>query len=772
MKAPAFFLLLLFSTLAGATEPTWREPWQAQMTAWLKTVTEADVTFTPKPFDWSKLAPEEYRRNQNFFNSYSPVTIAITAMKLPAEAFTWKGLWKDEEETQRILTPYDITKGQMWIPSGPTVPDSLALLYAWDRPWNPYHGDKAFAWRAAVISMVDLLMNRENVHFYTSGDAGCRQPPFPGRACESGFSLTFNAYAFWRVRDSLPEEARKAWADGLVWYANNNLESRPGGPENMQLSGPVGIYYVGLALDDDHIKGQALERMQELLGKNYDPAGYIRDAGVPDGSYNGISLHRLAEFWGMSHSPEVLEVLRQAYALKLHLVMPEPDGTTLSPSHFNARCKDGFDFDQYQGREVILLKEVPDAGYFMRKRWTARDPEKQRKFFEGMSRRNFPRLAQPGPWVANHRWDAVIDIPEIEYHEPDEAAMEKIMAQSGEPMVLRSDRYTRNFGDEFYAVRRPGYAAIFYAGPANPSDSGGTNHAAMLKGEGGHLMGFAGGGLSAFWTPQTSTLLLGRMTAYETYQRKVRTFAWGSYILSGWRDWLNNNVVGETAEGKVLTSARTPHPQSTLSKDGNRLEITGVMPKKLRKQGEITNVAVAYARNYEFKDDRIDCELTISVDQPLEMKSFYETLPVLTRQKNDRAAKEWTGETTWRFLDAAGKPVEPKPVPPPYGDTIFENGKSLNPVTEQEEISARVEGVKTVEFHRYDGVARLVFEKPAAFSLTSVEVVSSQMTTCRGRTLLIELPTKIDPRHPATLRYRLEAPVQPGKTAFSQNTNP
>jgi len=769
MKTPASLLLLvlLFPSLAGAKEPAWREPWQSRLTAWLKTVTEEEVAFQPKAFDWTKLDPAEFHRNRNFFLSYSPVLIATSTMKLPAEAFTWKGLWKEDEETQRILTPYDITKGQMWIPTGPTAADSLALLYSWDRPWNPYHGDKALAMRAAVIGMVDLIMLRENVHFYTSGDAGCRQPPFPPRACESGFSLTFNAYAFWRVRDALPQEAREAWAEGLVWFATYNFESRLGGPENMQLSVPVGIYYVGLALDDDHIKGQALERMREILGKHYDPAGYIRDAGVPDGSYNGISLHRLAEFWGMSRSPEVLEVLRQAYALKLHLVLPEPDGTTLSPSHFNARCKDGFDRDQYNGREVVLLKEVPDAGYFMRSRWHERDMEKQASSFQNLTRRDFSRLGKPGPWASNHRWDAVMDIPHVEYHEPDEAAMEKIMAASGEPMVLRSDRYTRNFGDEFYAVRRPGYAAVFYAGPAVASDSGATNHAGMLKGEGGHLMGFAGGGLSAFWTPETSTLLLGRMTAYETYDRKVRTFDWGSYILSGWRDWLNNHVVGETAEGKVLTSARTPHPESKLSDDGNRLEITGVMPKKLRKQGEVTNVEVAYSRKYEFRDDRIGCELTIRTDQPLEMKSLYEALPVLTSQKNNRGAKEYTGETTWRFLNAAGQPVEPKPVPPPYGDSIFEGGKSLNPITEKEETSARVEGVKTVEFHRYDGVARLVFEKPAALSLTSVEVASTQMTSARGRALLIELPTRIEPNRPVTLRYQLQAVKAAPKTALS-----
>ncbi len=116
-------------------------------------------------------------------------------------------------------------------------------------------------------------MIREGIHYYTSGEEGCRQPPFGARACESGFSLTFNAFAFLQVRDALPEPARKAWAEGLRWYAQYNVTSPPGGPENMQLSVPVGIYYAGLALGDDALKQKAAANSTTAQGSRSSSAG-------------------------------------------------------------------------------------------------------------------------------------------------------------------------------------------------------------------------------------------------------------------------------------------------------------------------------------------------------------------------------------------------------------------------------------------------------------------------------------------------------------------
>lgn len=717
----------------SAAEPAWREPWQRELTAWLKSLDAKDVAVEPKVFDWSRLDPAELHRNMQLINGgYPPLGIATTALRIPARDFLWKeGLWREDGESQTVLKPYGLERGQMWIPSGPTTADSLAWLYSWNRPWNPYHGDRAVAWRAAIISMVDLIMIREGIHYYTSGEEGCRQPPFGARACESGFSLTFNAFAFLQVRDALPEPARKAWGEGLRWYAQYNVTSPPGGPENMQLSVPVGIYYAGLALGDDALKQKAEALMNRLLDKNFRRAGYLSDAGVPDGSYNGISLHRLAEYWAISHSPRVLDALRAAYDLKASLTLPEPDGSTLSPSHFNARCKDGFDNDQYQGREVMFLKEIPTAGLFAKKSWlSAPDETALVQRLEATVSRNNPRVQQPQPWESNHRWDGVLSLPYVVHHEKDEAAMDAIVHDHLRAPVEMSDRFTKNFGNEFFVVRRPAYAAIFYAGPAVASDDGATNHAGMLNREGGYMMGFGGGGLSAFWTPQAGSLLLGRLTALEGYDRKTKSLQWGDYLISGWRDWLTNQIVGETIEGKILTSGRAESPRSRLAEDGSKLEIRGKIPRKSRRQGDITDADLAYHRTYTFDDAGVDCALEIQTDKPLTLKSLYESLPVLTGQMNlDRNATEASGPTTWQFLGADGKPLTPS------GD--------------------RVEGVREVTLTRFDGGGAISFEQPVTISLTSVEAVSSQVSKTTGRALLIELPTTLEPGAPLRLKYRL-----------------
>lgn len=736
-------LLTLSPRHLCAEEPAWREPWQKGLTAWLQSLVETDVTVGEKTFDWSHFDPEELHRTSHLATgAYSPYWIAATALRIPDKDFLWKGgLWREDGSPQDVLKPYGIKTGQMWIPTVPTIADSLAWLYTWDRPWNPYKGDRAVALRAAVISMVDLIMLRENLHYYTSGEEGCYQPPFGVRACDSGFLLTYNAYCFLQVADALPQQTRKDWADGIRWYAEYNLQAPPGGPENMRLSVPVGIYYAGMALGDESYKQAAVKLMDRMIAEYFRRPGYLADAGIPDGSYNGISLHRLAEFWAISGSRNVLETMRKSYDLKAYLTLPEPDGSTLSPSHFNARCKDGFDNDQYQGREAIILEEVPTAGLFLKKTWlSAQDEQDMIQHLTNVIRNDNLFVKKPYLWNLDYRWDAVLALPYVLYQPRDEQSMDAIIHKNLESPVEKEDRYTKNFGDEFYVVRRPGYAAIFYAGPAVPYDNGATNLFKMLGEEGGYMMGFGGGGLSAFWTPQSGSLLLGRMTACEGYERKSKVVDGMDYLISGWQDWLTNQIVGETKEGKILTSARTQSPRSRLAKDGSKLEIRGKIPRQSKRQGDILEAELSYQRTYLFDDQGIDCALEIQTDKPLELRSLFETLPILVGQKNlDRNADAVSGPTDWQFLGTDGKPIEPA--------------------------DNRVENVRKISLSRFNGGGMILFEAPVTISLTSVEATSVQLSLTHGRTLLINLPTTLEPGKPVQLKYRLVAGTDDLKTA-------
>ncbi len=723
-------------------EPQWREPWQQQLVAWIKELTPADVAIEEKAFDFSKLDPAEMRRNWYLANSNGPnLPFANAALKLPAESFLWPAIWRPELPLeQSALKPHQLSAGQIWSPTHPSIACLLGWLHGWDRPWNPYFHDPRVANRAAVISILTLVMIREQIHYDNAGEAGCRQPPAgPPHTGSQGFSLTFNAYTYSQVAQALPEDVRKAWGDGLRWFATLLGNTRPSGPENMRLSTPVGISYTGLALQDESFKQLAETAMDKLLESEYSQAGYIRDGGVPDGSYNGISLHRLAEYWAISQSPRILDVIRRSYELKNYLVLPEPSGGTLSPSHFNARCADGFDSDQYQGREVMLLPQLPEAAWFARKHWPQDlTSDAVSKLVERNLNRFDDRVPGAGPWGIGkgtesrpHGWGRVLALPYLLYHSGEPDKVDLLIEQNDSPVILKENSYTKSFGGEFYVVRRPGYAAVFYTGPAVPSDNGATNYRAMLEDEGGYMMGFGGGGLSAFWTPEAGSLLLGRMTGMEGYQRRKKLVGKTTYVIGGWRDWLVNQIVGETKDGKILTSSRVANPRSRLVNDGSRLEIKGEIPGTLRRQGEITKAKVSYNRSYEFQDDGIVCHLEVSSSLPLEMKSLYETLPlVLSTGRTEK------GPLDLRFLDANGETIA--------------------------EVDGRVPGVRTLEMRRHNGSARIEFPMPITISLASEAALSRQVSFVRGKTLLVELPVSLVPGTPLQLSYHLRIdPVPP-----------
>jgi len=221
----------------------------------------------------------------------------------------------------------------------------------------------------------------------------------------------------------------------------------------------------------------------------------------------------------------------------------------------------------------------------------------------------------PSKNVWMHDWGLVLDLPYFLYQQP-EAALQKVVDEGPGLPVLENERYTEGFAQEFYCIRRPGYCAILYTGPANATDDGMTNYRNMFAESGylgGHFNGFAGGGMSAFWTPTAGTLLVGRISSYEAYERQhVQLKDGGKYIIPGWQDWANNHIIGQTQEGKILTSARTSRPKSTLSADKASLEIEGVILGELRRQGLVTDAKVSYRRVYRFTDSQVSATSPLS----------------------------------------------------------------------------------------------------------------------------------------------------------------
>jgi len=739
-------LVAIFGVLTGrinaenpaTEEPKWTTEWEQVLVNWVKSLTPADLAVEQKTFDFDKYDDAGFRRNRLFVQGWAPpARIANTALMEPPADYLWKGgIWRpDLAVNQQSLESLGLQKGQIWLPEHPTVACNVAWLYSCREPWNPYAGDCAVAYRAAVIAAINLVMYREQIRYDCSGEPGCQNPPASGpHTGVYGFGLFFNAYMAHVLSSALPPDVNKAFAEGLKWQAELQAKSKFVGPENMMIAAPIGIYYAGLVNDDEELKAKADEVMTKLMNADFKKAGYIRDGWIPDGSYNGISIYLLAQYYGLTHSPRLKQIFESVYRLKKYMTLPEPDGTTLSPSHFNSRTQDGFDRDQYNGREVIFLSDVPDAAYFLKTYWLAQDTaDAVRKTAKEYGQRPFNRMPEPAPWghsrPAEHKWDFFSDLSYVIFHEKDFAAMEKAVAEATVP-IATLDRFTENFANEFYVVRRPAYGAIFYAGPSTPfSDDGATNAHQMLSGEGGIFNGFGGGGLSAFWTPEAGSVLIGRLTGKEGYvrQNKFVEAENHSYQIEGWRDWLTNQIVGETQEGKIVSSSRVGLPSSKLSADGNELTIRSVLPRETKKQGTVIDARVSYVRTYHFGDTALEAKLEIQTDKPIALKSFYEALPV-----------RFAPDTTASYLDTAGKPVT--------------------------EADGVIKDVKTVRLSRAGHETDIAFSNPVSISTDVITAISRQRTLVEGRSMLIVLPTSLSPGQPVTLQYTI-TPRKSSKTA-------
>jgi len=733
MKAALISILLLTFTVSEANEPKWLYPWQETVVEYLKTVKVSEVETKVKPVDVTKFQPGTELRHMYLASGYTPLLPFVArAVDLPADDFLWKNIWRpDDELFQPFLQDkhHSLKTGQFWIPAHPTTANLLAWAYSNKAEWNPYYNDKNVGHRAAIIAMDDLICWTENDYYYNDENSSYTGRRWGLHSAVTGFSLTFNAFTYLKTKDLLPEDVRKAWEEGLTFLCTQINKKRPTGPINMRFSVPVGMYYAWLGTKNPEIK-KMYERWLGLImfGPELSMAGYHWEGKgrAPDGSYYGIALHRMAELYSITGDKEILTWLRKAYTIKNYITLPMPDGQWVSPSHFNDRCADSFANDQYGGRETHFVCDVPESVPSLI-HFRSNTTPKPIDSFEQISTTPNKRVVSAFPWGGGagqkgrmHDWGMVLHLPDYMYHQ-DEAQIQQELAKKYTLPVLASDNFTRNFNNEFYCVRRPAYYAIFFTGPAVTSDNGTTNYRNMLKNQGGMFNGFSGGGLSSLWTP-AGTFLIGRMTAYEDYERKEIDLGNRKAFIPGWQDWANNHLIGETEEGKILTSARTTWPKSFLDNQNNSLTIEGKIMKKLQRQEHITDAKIVYKRKYDFKPDSFSALLTISTDKVQGFKSLYETIPM-----------HITEDLKIQFF---GK-----------------DDKELNG-------AEKIDGVMKIILSREAGSLDIIFDKPETIMQVGKKIVSKRVVYCRN--MHVALPLKLEPGKPVKLTYQLVPHLKSG----------
>jgi len=567
--------------------------------------------------------------------------------------------------------------------------ESAAWLAQWDYTGNPYRDSRPLKRRAFVVAAVDLLMH----------DALHEQ----GKARRSDFlggTLISLAYTYLHVKDVLPAEVRAAYETGLKRMVKKLEKWGPVGTmTDMDLFAAVSLWYAAKAMPDDADVARIAEAYARRLftgPRFFHPAGYFVDHGCFDTSYNGISLYFTSWAAVISDWEFADQALARAYRLRSHLGLPDPDGNLFGPSHMSSRTSACPPWDQWnwpqrhvaaamvsdEAFSAVPLPEEPAA----LKRSAAQAVKALNE--QLTPARNIRRKA----WKEDH-WTrfphAALDGINGEWF-----SRLRAMQRGGSPLLRspfhREETFIREFEGAFTVARKDGYGAVVHYGPISS------------KGAGKSPYGFGGGCLSAFWTPQTGTVVLGRRRGSQG--GKADTF-------DEWRAWPVHAVSGVTPGGGVFSSARIAGAVAKTSTREERgfIKVEGVMPMRNVAQGEVLKERIDYTRRFQVDGDRLGVRTELKLWGPVAMAELYEVVPVFLREERVQE-------------DVADTQIE------------FQVGTRWQPAT------GRVrEGVKAIRLTRFKGSVVVALDRPRGVKLSPGKWLDGYQSQVACRNILIDL---------------------------------
>lgn len=551
-------------------------------------------------------------RNQLLFGYYGVMSVLppILASQCLDPQSRWFGSireWQDKNGQPRTDNPF-ADYNRLGLEEFAATNKDLAALYWLKADFNPYYHNPHLLNRVIIAVLLDQLVMKEDE--YVSRDS-----IYYGGI--QAFTITHShSGAFSLVYPDVPPAVQAIWQAGQQRLTDRFLYTTVGGCTNQWSILLVGLWRYVQGTGDPVRREALLRNLQWLLdfkAGGQAPAGYMTEASGPDATYNGITGHCLAELWSDTKSPAVLEGLRKCYNLFNHTVTPEPDGRVLGSSGYCHRTPGDWTSPQYGAGLGVMAKVLPEAGvrYPNWVPWAhpapVTDEASRQKAVEDLDK---AMKYLPDNWFASEpantgRASGAFDIGFANWRNFSEK-----MVPGKLPMVAE-DRFARDFGREFFCVRRPAYYTFLYGGQAYGEWQSGSRPKVY------HEQFPANDGLCLFWSPAFGTSLL--------------TKNWGA--------GQTNTLLADRGEGKVdwpwYWSVK-----SEFDTDAGTAKLTG----------KFKDLPLSYERVYRFLDDRVQCSLTVTAAQALKLAALSECLPYpLAGIKPDMKVS---------LLDAGGKVVE------------------------------------------------------------------------------------------------------------------
>jgi len=695
-------LLLSWPSILLAAELPQQHEYQRQLRAYLATLTEKDFEHgVTQEFSTPAGSDDTEVQYRNFLFSLMNQPLIGTkrgypAVNAPAGLFVLNQI----EKADAVHVP-------------PVWPETVIPLVEWNYAGNPYYQNRALKLRTFTTACVKMTMLDDYLETKLA-EGGARSDWL-------GYHMIILASPYPGMADVVPPESQQAYLAGLKKLAQRVLHWGPEGEEpHMDMIVPVGLWYVARAVNDAELS-KAVEAYARTLLTDpayFHPAGYCLDRGGADIGYQGMANFfttwlALASRWDFA-----IDAVKKSQRLRAHLCLPEPDGQLVGPTQFNTRLSSVPSRDQWDwgiarnnlaslvSDDAIYLSTLPTAdelkGAMARQAGVFQghlneNPRNETRFIE-----NHEIISHPWTWRLwqTYNFQASVNYGYEFYPVGRYAERLKLLTENPEMAkspFLRAAKFTTNFSDAFIVAKQETYSTILHTGPVGIHDpqSGFRQFPGPL--------GFGGGELSAFWTPQAGSILLARRGGNS----KEKAFD----QLDQWRQWPIHAISGALANGKVFTSARILKPAvtTTLQESESKVRASGILPQEQLGQGKVLEGKLAFTRDFTIHPNRVHIASSLVMPGQDIVAELYETLPV------------YLYETEAQKEQAAVK-IE------------FESAGAWKEATADVQTD-----VTAVRIYRHQGGAKITFDRPRRVQLSAANWQDQYLSRAECRTILVDL---------------------------------
>lgn len=485
---------------------------QAGIAAWKKTIAPAELVLPPGNL-------------QEF----------ATALAAEPESLFLLGPFGGLAGAEFLLQAQNLDPASADFGSSPHDPGVLAFLYVLDKPYNPYHCLAPLRKRLTLYYLNKLARQRP------IGENGTDEEIGSNYAGGDGMRMVPDSIAFMLLAPDLSDTERQLWGDGLAFPLRRFYSDRVS-CENQSGHWPVKLFAYGQGSGQPLFAELAAHFIGDAANPELNPyirSGYLQEAYGPDATYQGLGTSLIAFYYHFSRNPQAAELLRHIYSLMNHTVAPEPDGRILyGPSGFSHRTMGGWPKHQYGAGTRLLAAELPEAACWHQstRPSAAAAAADAGALLASLARNEWLPTWRERPYVLSSYafapfariWHTFPPLP--------------VLPDARLP-VMQRDAFTRNFNDEFYFFRHPGYYLGVYTGRTAGKHVFWNRHRAPYSSAWTEANGVFSSverkifmplsGPQLFWTPDFGVALLSMNwnlhTLWTSRWEKGEELDWGSY---------------------------------------------------------------------------------------------------------------------------------------------------------------------------------------------------------------------------------------------------